>query len=353
MPSLADIAHLRLRNQKLIGAGLASPADVVGWLGAVQSQDYAGARWGVGQRMKRASDAAVTAAYDAGEIIRTHVLRPTWHFVSPADLRWMLALTAPRVRNALRYYDEKLALDAATLKRSQAVLRRALAGGQHRTRDELAKLLADAGLQGVGQRLAHLMMHAELDALVCSGPMRGKQFTYALVDERVPAAPERSRDEALCELTKRYFTSHGPALAQDFAWWSGLTIRDANLGLELAGGALSQLEVEGRSYYHAGSARPPKLRAPVVHLLPNYDEHLIAYKERSATFDHERVMSLGRRENIFANPMVTLNGQVVGGWRRSAAQPHAPLEIKLVAKLSAAERKALKDAEARLAKFVG
>lgn len=351
MLSLADIAHLRLRNQHLIGPGLAAPADVVGWLGAVQSQDYAGARWGVGQRMKRASDAAVAAAYDAGEIIRTHVLRPTWHFVSPADLRWMLELTAPRVRAALRYYDEKLALDAATLKRSQSVLRRALEGGHDRTRNELATLLAAAGLEGAGQRLAHIMIHAELDAVVCSGPMRGKQFTYALADERVPAAPERTRDEALCELTQRYFTSHGPALPQDFAWWSGLTIRDAHLGLELAGKSLSTLEVDGRRYYHAGSARPPKLRSPVVHLLPNYDEQLIAYKERSATIDRERVMSLGRRENVFANHMVTLNGQVIGGWRRSAARPHAPIEIKLVAKLSAPERQALKDAEARLAKF--
>jgi hypothetical protein len=353
MPTLVDIALLRLRNQHLIGAGFSTAAEVVGWFGAVQSQDYAGARWGVGQRMKRASDAAIERAYDEGKILRTHVLRPTWHFVLPADIRWLVTLTAPRVRAAVGYYDRQLKLDAAVLERSRAALSGALRGGHHLTRNELARVLTEAGIEAIGQRLGHLMMHAELDLVLCSGPRRGKQFTYALVDERVPPTKALAREQALAELTRRYFTSHGPALPQDFAWWSGLTLRDVKAGLELAGDALSELVVDGRTYWHVGSARPPKLSAPVVHLLPNYDEHLIAYKERSAAFDRERVASLGRRDNVLSNHLITLDGQVIGGWRRRAGRPSAAIEKTLIAKLNAAEKKALKAAEERLATFLG
>jgi hypothetical protein len=353
MADLRDLALLRLRNQRLIGTGLSSAAEVVGWLGAVQSQDYAGAKWALAQRMKRGSDSAIERAFTDGEILRTHVMRPTWHFVLPRDIRWLLELTAPRVRSLLRYYDKSLKLTEAVRARCDTVLREALRGGKHLTRNELARALDDAGIAASGQKLGHIMIHAELDALVCSGPRRGKQFTYALLDERAPATATLTREKALAELTLRYFTSHGPALPQDFAWWSGLTIADANAGLELVRKKLSELVVDKRTYWHAGDARVPKLRAPVAHLLPNYDEHLVAYKERSAAFDRETVAPLGRRENVLANHLVALNGQVVGGWRRESSRPTAPIEITLIARLGPADRKALKAAEARLATFLG
>jgi hypothetical protein len=349
--SFRDIALIRLRNQRLVGPGLDTPAAVVGWLGAVQSQDYGGAKWALGQRMKRASDAAIERAFDAGEILRTHVLRPTWHFVLPSDIRSLLELTAPRVKAAMRYYDRQLELDDASFARCHEAIRGGLKGERHLTRNELGRVLFEAGIEAQGQRLGHIMMRAELDAVICSGPRRGKQFTYALMDERVPASPTFAREDALAELTRRYFMSHGPALAQDFAWWSGLTISDANQGLELARESLSELTVESRTYWYAGSARPPKVTRPILHLLPNYDEHLVAYKERSAAFDRERVASLGRRENVLANHLITLNGQVVGGWRREGSKPGAAIETTLIAKLNAAERKALQAAEARLTKF--
>lgn len=296
MPTLRDIALLRLRNQHLIGDKFGSASEVVGWLGAVQAQDYAGARWALAQRMKRAVDAEIERAFDAGEILRTHVLRPTWHFVLPADIRFLLALSAPRVRTLMRTYDVKLELDRAVLDRSQQLLARALTGGEHRTRSELARALEQGGITATGQRLGHIMMHAELDALVCSGPRRGKQFTYALLSERAPGARSMTREQALAELTRRYFTSHGPALPQDFAWWSGLTLEDARAGLALASEALSELVVDGRTYHHAGSARPPRPATSVVHLLPNYDEHVIAYRERNATIHKEDVPALGRND---------------------------------------------------------
>ena len=221
----------RLRNQSLAVSRLRTPGEVVAWLGAAQAQDYAGAKWALGLRAKGLTDAAVEQAFDEGAILRTHILRPTWHFVAPADIRWMLALSAPRVHAVNAYAYRTFELDAAVLARSRAALERALAGGRQLTRLELAKVLQRAGVQADGPRLAHVMMHAELDAVICSGARRGKQFTYALLEERAPRAKVLPRDEALAELTRRYFASHGPATLRDYVWWSGLTARDARAGM--------------------------------------------------------------------------------------------------------------------------
>jgi hypothetical protein len=346
--SFRDLALLRLRNQRLIDKPCKKPEDVVGWLGVVQAQDYYGATWALAQRTKNPNAAAVERAFSAGAILRTHVLRPTWHFVLPADIRSLLALSAPRVKALMRPYDRKLGIDERVLARSHEVLTAAMSGGRFATRNQLATQLAAAGIEAKGQRLGHLMMHAELDALICSGPRQGKQFTYALLDERAAPTPALSRTDALAALTLRFFTSHGPALPQDFAWWSGLTIGDAKAGLKSVGDVLSQLEIAGRTYWHAGHAEPPQLKAPIVHLLPNYDEHLIAYKERSAAFDRERVATLGPHDTVIGNHLITLDGQVIGGWRRE----EAAIEINLITRLKAQERQALNTAQARLAEFL-
>ena len=184
----AAIGLQRLSQQRLTHEPLATPAEVVAWLGAVQSQEYLGAIWSLGMRMRDATDAVIERAFNEGAILRTHVLRPTWHFVTPADIRWLLELTAPRVRATMAHYDRQLELDDALYLRSNAAIAGALAGGQYRTRAELGTALAAAGLVAEGQRLGHIVMRAELDGVICSGPRRGKQFTYALLAERAPQA---------------------------------------------------------------------------------------------------------------------------------------------------------------------
>ncbi len=229
----ADLTHWRLRNQHLSAPTLTDPAALVGWLGAVQAQDYGMALWAVGQRLIGATESAIQQAFDDGAILRTHVLRPTWHFVMPADIRWLLDLTAPRVRALLAYGDRQNGLDETVLAHAAAVIEAALRGGQHLTRSELGAVFAAAGIAlGGTQRLAHLLMHAELDGLICSGVRRGKQPTYALLAQRAPDAKTLSREEALAELTRRYFSGHAPATLKDFAWWSGLTVADCKQGLE-------------------------------------------------------------------------------------------------------------------------
>jgi hypothetical protein len=270
-----DIAHQRLVNQHIATDPFEKPDDVVNWLVAVQSQDYFGAKWALGLRLRQdAHDADVDRAFNEGSILRTHMLRPTWHFVTPADIRWLLALTAPRVHAANATMYRRLELDNATLKRSRRALTKALQGGQHLTRDELRRALEKSGVAADnGQRLAYIVMHAELDGLICSGPRRGKQFTYALLEERVPPTRSLGREEALTELTRRYFASRGPATAQDFAKWSGLTVADAKHGLEAIKGQLQHEKLNGEDYWFTSSVSTAGLASPTAHLLSFYDEY--------------------------------------------------------------------------------
>ena len=184
-------------------------------------------------------------AFATGAILRTHVLRPTWHFVLPADIRWLLTATAPRIRarDARRY--GQLGLDDDTLRRSAGALVAALRGGNRLTRREAAAVLTAAGIGVEGQRLPYLLMAAELDALICSGPRRGKQHTYMLLEERAPDARDLPRDEALAELARRFFVGHGPATAKDFAVWATLTLAEARAAIEAAGAELRAEDLGG------------------------------------------------------------------------------------------------------------
>lgn len=200
-----QLLHHRLASLRLVGPPLDTVTDVVEWLVAAQAQGYAAAKWSLGLRLARASDALVERAFNEGAILRTHLLRPTWHFVAPADIRWLLALTAPRVHALNAAFYRRFGIDDEAVRRLHRALVQALRGGNALTRDELRPVLEAAGLPVAGeQRMSYLLMRAELDGLICSGPRSGRQFTYALLEERAPPARTRSRDEALVELLRRY-----------------------------------------------------------------------------------------------------------------------------------------------------
>jgi len=318
--NLDQLRRHRHYQQQLVGARYTQPAQVVAWLGAVQAQDYTGAKWALGMRLAATpgapvTDAALDDAFDAGAILRTHAMRPTWHFVAPADLRWLQALTGPRVQQRNAPYYQKGGLDDATLRRAAGVLTRALRDHTYLNRTELAAALARAGHGLAGVDLAYVVMWAELEALIVSGPRVGKQFTYALVEERVPPAPALARDEALAMLVARYFASHGPAQAADFSTWSGLTLADTRRGLALAGAALEQAEVEGQTYWFA-AADPPPLPGE-MYLLPNYDEATLAYKDRSA-FLMPGAAAIATETVTRGYPHTLFSGgRVIGLWKRT------------------------------------
>ena len=347
---MTAIVARRLHNQKLAGSELGRPADVIAWLGAAQAQDYAAATWAIGLRARAVTSADVEQAFTDGRILRTHVLRPTWHFVTPEDIRWMLALTGPRVHAGNAFYYRKLGLDRALFARSRRALERALQGGRQLTRAELAAALQRTGIVAKGLRLAYLMMYAELDALICSGARRDKQFTYALLDERVPPAASGRDDEALAELTRRYFTSRGPATVRDFAWWSGLTTRDITAGIEMAGTALVQDVIEGRTYWRADSTHARRRATPTVYLLPIYDEFGIAYKDRDVVPAMPAPGSIGDESEYMH--LLVIDGHLVGRWRRTLKTSTVIVEAHPFRALTRSETRALEAAVAQYGKFM-
>ena len=359
---MSDLVARRLRAHHLVGEPFRSVAEAVGWFGAVQSQDYPAAKWALGQRLREhVTDADVDKAFDKGEILRTHVMRPTWHFVLPADIAWIQELTGGRVMAGLAGRQRQLGLDARTLSRALDVLGESLAGNAFKTRPELGEALVAAGINVDGQRLPHLIAAAEHTNLITSGPRRSKQFTYALLAERAPRAKKLGREQALRELTIRYFRSHGPAQLKDFGWWSGLSIRDCRLGAELAGARLERQELDSSEYlFDAEQQRPPNAGRP-AHLLPNFDEFTVAYRDRDALLD----TSIPFDPTVFAyyrdsTPMggilsnvVTIGGQVRGAWSRTVTPKGVKVEIRPLAPLTPRESSDVKEQAAMLGRFLG
>ena len=343
-----DITQQRLRNQKLVASDLHTPLEIVSWLGVVQSQDYAGAKWALALRAPGLRDAEVERACDDGKILRTHILRPTWHFVAPEDLRWMQQLVGPRLKAANSHYCRKSGLDERTLAKSRRIIEGALRNGHYLTRTALAAVLAKNGIKGDRLHLAYLMMDCEIDHVICSGPRQGKQFTYALVEERAPKQRRLAGDESLAELTRRYFTSHGPATVHDFAWWSGLTAGHARRGLEALGKAVASETVKDVTYWSATPKAQPASGAgkrPTVLLLPNYDEYLNALKDRSLAFD-----PLGPPPglNAFAGAphQLVIDGILRGAWRRVTTDKSVTVAVKPFRPLAKREKDALAEAVA-------
>lgn len=345
-----NVAVQRLYNQQLEQTRCKTPVDVVAWLGAVQSQEYLSAKWGLWLRLSGVTDDEIEQAFTDGRILRTHVMRPTWHFVTPDDIRWLLMLTAPRVHRFNAHYYRKLELDDDVLKRSNATLIKALQGGQQLTRAELSLELQKAGISTEDLRLGYLMMYAELEGVICSGARRRKQFTYALIEERAPHARTLTKDEALVELTKRYFTGHGPATIEDFAWWSGLTKAEIKRGLEMSKPDIVQEAIDGRAHWLNPSLPAGKTITHTALLLPAYDEYTIAYKNHDAILDPSY---LDMAKSAVYNGVIAMNGQLVGNWKRTLEKKQVMIETALFRPLSESEHEALVATAQRYGEYQG
>ncbi|QXJ25662.1 winged helix DNA-binding domain-containing protein [Actinomadura graeca] len=335
-------------------AAFAGAADVVGWFGALQSQDYHPAKWAVAQRLGTGvTDAGLDRVFDDGGILRTHVLRPTWHFVAPADLRWLLGLTAPRVHALNAYPYRRSELDGPLLRRSTDLIADAVAGGNHLTRTEVAALLARHGIAAAGFRLGYILMHAELERVICSGPLRGRQHTYALLEERVPQAPHLEREAALAELVRRYFTGHGPATVKDLAWWSSLTRADISAGLSLAAETLESIDIGGVTYWSAPGEAPAPAPSPSVRLLQGYDEFIVGYRQSKHLLDLAGLASAASEETSLPNGVILVDTQVTGRWKRTVRAGGVAVEAALYRPFDAAETAALQAAADELGAFLG
>ena len=278
-------------------------------------------------------------------------MRPTWHFVTPTDIRWMLELTAPRVRILLAHMDRQLGQDQAVFKKSNSVLSEALRGGKQLTRSELAPILQRAGLATEELRLGHMLIHAELDGVICSGARKGKQFTYALLEERAPEAKTLDRAEALAELTRRYFRSHAPATLQDFVWWSGLTMSNARQGIEAVQSEFEAETVDGKTYWFPVFSSGQKSLSK-AYLLPNYDEYTVGYKDRSAIFDGTHIDKLVAFRESILTQTILIGGEIAGTWKRTIKKSEVIVEIAPFTALKKAETQAVITAIEGYGKFL-
>jgi hypothetical protein len=346
------IAYRRLHNQHLWGTPLATPEDVVRWLAAMQSQEFAYARWSVAQRANGVTASAIDRAFAEGAILRIHVIRPTWHFVSPADIRWILEISAPRVHALNAYQYRLLEIDASLAARTNMLFARSLEGGRQLTRKEMATVLQGAGITATGVKLAYLLMRAELDGVICSGALRRKQHTYALLADRVPEARTLDRDEALAEFTRRYFVSRGPATLKDYLGWSSLTATQGKRGLEMVKELLEHEVVDGRTYWFAAPSADRRPQSPVVDLVQGYDEYVMSYSEsRDVLFRPEPASARPLDRTAFYHA-VLLDGRLIGHWRRVLEKDKVIIETQLDRPFSATEKQALKAAVERYGEFL-
>ena len=347
-----DIIRDRLINQQIAESKFKKPQEIVTWMVAMQAQEYAMAKWAIGLRLKEANDAGVEEAFNNGSILRTHLMRPTWHFVSPKDIRWLLTLTAPRVNKASAFMYRQCELDIKIFNRSNDVLAKALEGSKYLTRNALKAALEKAKIPAVGFRLGYLLMRAELDGIICSGPREGKQFTYALFDERVPPSKYVNREEGLVELSRRYFQSRGPATVQDFVSWSGLTVKDAREGVANLGARFEYEIIDGREHiFIPTKTKTRKSEFQTTFLMPDYDEYGMSYKDRSAIFNPESTNAISRGNPVF-NRMIIIDGRIEGTWRRIEKGKRVIIETLLFGQLKQSKHRAVIKAAKRYSIFI-
>lgn len=306
----AHIRQHRLANQHISSTSCTKPEEIVQTLVAMQAQEYASGKWAIGLRLPGSTEGMMDQAFNDGRILRTHLLRPTWHFVTPADIGWLLTLTAPRVHAINAFMYRKTGLDDATFRKSHKVMQKALEGNNYLTRAEIkAELERSKIATGDTVRLSCIMMHAELEGLICSGPRKGKQFTYALIAERAPGSVSLMKDEALHELTNRYFQTRGPATVHDYATWSGLSIADAKKGINELPSSFLRFTTSGQEYILHQDAKPAK--GQQTFLMPNYDEYGMSYKDRTAFIPlaADRTPEFNIHQELFI-----VNGVAIGSW---------------------------------------
>lgn len=354
MPVLPDdtfIIRRRLSTQRLLGPLFASPAEVVAHFGAVQAQDFLPAMWALGLRTEGATEKIVEQAIIDRQLVRTWPLRNTVHFVTPADTRWMLDLSAPRALKMNARHRE-LELDEDTFAQARKVIERELRSGQPQSRPALRQALDDAGISTAGQRGIHIMGRLAQEGLICIGPRQGKQQTFVLIDAWLPPGRQLSRDEALAELARRYFTSHGPATIKDFIWWSGLAAAEARAGLESVKDQLAQETIGSGEYWFAESIPASVEPSPGAHLLPFLDEYLVAYKDRDAALlpQYNSIVDSG---NVLFHQPVILDGRVTGIWTRKLSKGSVQIKATLFRSLTQPEQAALDAAAARFGDYLG
>jgi len=348
--NLQEIAQLRLHNQGIAHAHSTSLLEVVQRMGCMQAQDYYNSLWAVGLRSKR-TEKQIIESIENAEIIRTWPQRGTLHFVPPADAAWLVALSADRLIRGAKRRRELLELDDTVFERSRTVLETALANGPL-SRPKVMEALESAGISTKSGRGYHILWYLSQTGLTYIGPMEGKQQTVCLVSS-LPEQANYSREAGVAELAQRYFTSHGPAQLSDFVWWAGLTVKDARIGLEANAGILTEVVGDdGKRYW-----MPKELKSATptqsAYLLPGFDEYMLGYADRSAVISPEGFAKVVPGSNGVFAPMIVIDGQIVGTWKRTIKKDHALIEATPFKTLGKAALSSLQMPAQQYGEFLG
>ena len=321
------IPNIRLLNQQLASPLFSRPKELVSWMGAMQAQSYSMVKWAVGMRLKSATVQTVEKALRDGEILRTHVMRPTWHLVAAEDIRWMLKLSARRVMSANDSFAKGRGLDISEelYTKSHNLLEKILCGKKSLTRQEIAEHFNRSGILADNHHITRFLARAEQVGIVCSGEEIEGKYTYALLEERVPPVPELTKEESLARLARSYFRSHAPAVLQDFVWWSGLPVSEARQAVYLIASELSVEEWKGQKWYVHEDCRIRGKTSGSLHLLPSYDEYLLGYKDRTDVLPKEHYSKAFTNNGLFY-PVVLHEGQVIGNWTKAVRKEGPSVE---------------------------
>ena len=341
----------RLHNQQITSPRFNNAEDIVRWMGAIQAQDYAGALWGIGLRLKNKTESDIEKAIAEKKIVRSWPMRGTLHFVAPENLRWMLKFLTPRVIKRSAGIYRQSGLDSKVFARSRKLVIAALRSGGQLTRPEIYEILERAHIVTAQQRGLHILGHLAQESLICFGPRKGKQQAFVLIDEWLSPTPILDWEEGLAKLATTYFTSHGPATLHDFAWWSGLTLTEAKLAITMTGSQLREEIIGGHSYWMSPAAKSPKVSSSVF-LLPNFDEYLVAYKDRSAAVNplySDQVKKMGN--GLFSAPLI-IDGVIGGVWKRLAVRDRVRLEITPFESFNEQTKTVIKEAVSKMQHFL-
>ena len=349
-----NIPNIRLLNQQLLNPLFREPKELVSWMGAMQAQNYSMVKWAVGMRLKSATIQAVEKALHEGEILRTHVMRPTWHLVAAEDIRWMLKLSAQRIISANDSFAKGYDLDIPNELYTKAhdLLEKILCGKKSMTKQEIAEHFTRSGIVADNHRMTRFMARAEQEGIICSGEDRGSKCTYALLEERVPPMPELTKDESLARLARSYFRSHSPAVLQDFIWWSGLSVSDAKQAVYLIASELTTEQWKEQTWYIHDTCRTRGKLSGHIHLLPSYDEYLLGYKDRTDVLPLEHYSKAFTNNGLFF-PIVLHNGQVIGNWDKSEKKKSVDLKYSWFRQVADMDEETLERERQKFARFLG
>lgn len=345
------ITSIRVLSQQLSEPQFNNPKDLVKWMGAIQAQDYTMAKWAIGVRLKSGSLQQVEEALHKGEIIRTHIMRPTWHFVPAEDLRWMIQLSGERVKKAYDSYAKRFNVPESLHTKCGKLFEKILRDNNHLTKQEIGEELMRAKILDDPNTAHYFTNRAEALGLLCSGADKNDKVTYALLDERIPPTKELQKDEALAKLARRYFRSHSPATLQDFLWWSGLTITETRRAINLISEELIKEQLASQEFFIHQSYAESKQPDNILHFLPSFDEFLISYKDRSAALDPKHYPKAFNNFGTFY-PVIMHNGKIIGNWKKTVKKGAIAIESSFFEKKTKVEKKLLHEGEKRYLNYL-